>query len=173
MIVLKPITTLSKKSAFVVKWFIYTWISLSLVSIAVSLVIKFTFQKLPLGLCLPFVDPTNSLIIFKLITWTTALLQIIASCSIIIMYAQLIRSQRKSKEILNISKIKSDTNMIIQIIIITSSNILCWIPSSAIYLSSLFMSQYPTAMVVWTTVAVMPLNSIINPIVFLVCKFKK
>ncbi len=44
----------------------------------------------------------------------------------------------------------------------------CWISSSVIFLVAFFMDKYPTEMLVWTTVVVMPINSVVNPIVLLV-----
>ena len=84
---------------------------------------------------------------------------------------ELKRSQREFQGAM--SKKNSNKRLIIQIIIITASNILCWIPSGIIYLISMFMKQYPIEMVIWTTIAVTPVNSIINPIVFVVTTIRK
>ncbi len=50
----------------------------------------------------------------------------------------------------------------------TSSNIgpLCWIPSCAIFLTSVFLEQYPIQIAVWTIIAVTPINALLNPVVF-------
>ena len=73
----------------------------------------------------------------------------------------------------NLVKLKNNTTLMIQIIIITASNTLCWIPSGIIYLISLFMKKYLIDMVTWATIAITPVNSIINPVVFIVTTIRK
>ena len=58
--------------------------------------------------------------------------------------------------------------MILNLITTTTSNILCWFPVNTVYLSVMFLSTYPIELVIWTIGAVMPINSIINPCVFIV-----
>ena len=60
----------------------------------------------------------------------------------------------------------------IQIFIVTVSNILCWIPSGIIYLVALFLKKYPVNLIIWSTIAVTPINSVINPVVFIVANFR-
>ena len=60
-----------------------------------------------------------------------------------------------------------------QVVIVTFSNLMCWIPSKIIYISTLFMSKYPTDLFIWTTIAVTPLNSMIDPLVFVVSTMKR
>ena len=60
----------------------------------------------------------------------------------------------------------------LQLISLSVSNIICWIPSTIIHLSSIFLERYPNELLMWTTVFAVPINSIINPITFIV-KMKK
>ena len=76
-----------------------------------------------------------------------------------------IRSTRSSK--------LSNISLIIQLVIITVSNIICWFPANAIFVSAMFLSRYPTELVMLTTVIGIPFNSIINPTVFVVTSLKK
>ena len=62
--------------------------------------------------------------------------------------------------------------MMFQFIVTSTSNIICWFPTNAIYLSAMFLSAYPINLVIWTTVIVMPINSVINPCVFLLSNMK-
>ena len=59
-------------------------------------------------------------------------------------------------------------------IIATGTNLICWIPSSAILVMTLIWEQFPYKILVWATTIVLPLNSIINPFVLthakLICK---
>ena len=62
--------------------------------------------------------------------------------------------------------------MMSQFILTSTSNILCWFPTNAIYLSAMYLSTYPISLVIWTTVIIMPINSVINPCVFLLKNMK-
>ena len=67
----------------------------------------------------------------------------------------------------------SNISLIIQLLIITLSNIICWFPANAIFVSAMFLSRYPTELVMLTTVIGIPVNSIINPSVYLIISLKK
>ncbi len=51
-----------------------------------------------------------------------------------------------------------------QAVLITVSNALCWLPSAAIYVTSVVLDIYPTQLIVWAVVLISPLNSIANPL---------
>lgn len=162
-----------KRWKYTLKVIIYIWVPVFVFSVVWTLVAKFVHKTLPVSLCLPFVDPTDSLFLFKVTTWTTSLSQLISTLSISGVYVQMIRSLSSHKKSLNLSVRKSNTPVIVQVVVVTLSNILCWIPSSVIFLTSLFLSQYPTQLIVWTTITFVPLNSFINPLVFTVTTLKK
>ena len=63
--------------------------------------------------------------------------------------------------------------MVSQLILISTSNILCWFPTNAIYLSAMYLPIYPINLVIWTTEIIMPINSVINPCVFLLTNMKE
>ncbi len=80
-------------------------------------------------------------------------------------------SQQKIGQAL--SKKQSNASLVVQIIVVSSSNILCWIPSNVIYLISMFMQEYPIDMIIWFMIAVMPINSVINPLVYIFTTIRK
>ena len=129
---------------------------------------KFLYQTVPLCICSPFVDPTNSITLIKAFAWLSVILQVILIIFILVSYILVVKELMKSQEVIwnLMSKISSNVSLIIQLIIITGSNILCQTPSSMIYTLSMFMDMNPIDMIIWTTVAITPINSIINPIVF-------
>ena len=129
---------------------------------------KFTQDRLPLSLCLPFVDPTNSILLIKIIAWCIAVIQVTISIVILALHSLLVQYLRQYQMEIDPKKNKehSDKTIIIQLALITVSNIICWLPTNIIYLTSLFLPRYPTDLVIWTTVLVTPLNSMINPTVF-------
>ena len=61
----------------------------------------------------------------------------------------------------------SDSILIIQLVVITVSNIICWFPSNSIYITAMFSSTYPISLLIWTTVIGLPINSLINPLTFI------
>lgn len=48
----------------------------------------------------------------------------------------------------------------------TTTNAICWLPSSAIYITSVIMDTYPTSLLIWNAILINPLNSVINPLIF-------
>ena len=82
--------------------------------------------------------------------------------------------RRSKKNIKNFKmKVNSDIPLIIQVITITVSNILCWFPANGIYIAAMFPSTYPINLIIWTTLIGIPLNSVINPIIFFVTTVQK
>ena len=61
------------------------------IAIALTFLMKFTHEKVPLNLCLPFVDPTNSILLIKVIAWCVAVLQVIVSVLILASHSFLVQ----------------------------------------------------------------------------------
>ena len=53
--------------------------------------------------------------------------------------------------------------MIFQIVLITGSNIVCWVPSGIIYILSALSYKFPVEILLYTTIYITPVNSIVNP----------
>ena len=68
---------------------------------------------------------------------------------------------------------KKNKQIIFQICILITSYSFSWIPSSLVYLSSLFMSNYPVNLPLWVTLFIMPQSSVMNPVVFILFRSKK
>ena len=134
--------------------------------------IKFTEKQLPTSLCSPFIDPSHSSISTNVITWVVIITQSISSVIIGLMHILLINEVTKSKRSLKIPKSEVENKMMYQLILTSTTNILCWIPANGIYLSAMFLSIYPINLVIWATVVVMPINSVINPFVFIMINLK-
>ena len=142
------------------------------ISLGVTLVLKFIEKQLPTSLCSPFIDPSHSSISTNVITWVVIITQSISSVLIGLMNILLINEVKKSKRSLKIQKSEVENKMMYQLILTSMTNILCWIPANGIYLSSMFLSIYPINLVIWATVVVMPINSVINPFVFIMINLK-
>ena len=132
-------------------------------------------EKSTTSLCLPFVDPTNSQLLIKIITWFTVTSQLATSIGIIVMHILLVTEIRRSQKTIEKTKSKQDSNvaLIIQLVLITTSNILCWFPSGCVYICAIFLSTYPIDLIIWTTVIGLPINSIINPSIFIITSIRK
>ena len=63
------------------------------------------------------------------------------------------------------SKSQSDSFLITQLIILSLSNIMCWLPSGAIFINTMFLDRYPMELILWTIIAIGPINAIVNPCV--------
>ena len=111
----------------------------------------------------------------KVMTWSVAITQTATSTILIIMHIVLVKMLKKSQK--NIRKSKSeeisDVALIFQLIVITTSNIVSWFPANGVYIAAIFLNTYPIDLIIWTTVIGLPLNSIINPSVFIITSIRK
>ena len=140
-------------------------------SLVLTLVFQFIERQLPTSLCLPFIDASGSSIITKVISWVVIISQSICSVLIAGMHILLVNEVHKLEK--SVRKKSNSTKMVSQLILISTSNILCWFPTNAIYLSAMYLSIYPINLVIWTTEIIMPINSVINPCVFLLTNMKE
>ncbi len=179
-IVLCPIDSKFKDSTFVIKCILSTFISVVLIAIICTTVewsINFYVIKetIPMGICSPFVDPQNHILFIKIFSWLVVIAQIVAVVIIIVCYVMLVKSLRESQRKIkdSVSKQQSNVPLIVQLLVVTSSNVLCWIPTATLYVVSMFLEQYPIKMIVWTIIVVNPVNSVVNPVVFVVIVCRK
>ena len=172
MLVIFPLNLTLKDNTFIIRILSILFIITAIFSISVSWLYRRKYSAFPTSLCLPFIDPTSSIKLIQLVTILITSFQILSSIFISINYAILLKQLKISHAKLGILSNKTIKNLILQVMVVTSSNLLCWLPSDIIYISSLFQSKYSTDLVIWTTIAVTPINSIINPVVFIVTTIK-
>ena len=77
---------MSQKVEFVLKSVILSYSLSFLLTLGVMFSFKFIYVKLPVNLCLPFIDPTNSASMVKIITRFTVISQTASSAVIMVMY---------------------------------------------------------------------------------------
>lgn len=127
------------------------------------------FNSIPLSICLPNLDPTNSNFITTAVTLLTSLSQILTSVGIVFLNSStiyfLIGHQRKMKDI-KCPK-RSYTPLVVQLLLVSLSNVVCWFPTGFLFLSSVFLPSYPIDVVLWSTVCMTPINSVLNPLMFI------
>lgn len=141
------------------------------IAAGVFFVVLLWTQKLeiPTFLCSPFIDPTHSSLIIDIITYFTVVLQLLSVCLMSFSYIHLVKYVIKSKVQTGLkdSKFtKSYLNLAIQLVAVTGSNILCFIPSGSVYIISSQRETFPIDLLVWTSIVVLPINPLVNPIIF-------
>ena len=145
------------------------------VSIFFTLVLQFTETHLPTNLCLPFIHPSGSPIFTKVVSWIIILNQSVVSILISVINIFLMKNVNKSVGSIQTSQSSNTSNyklMLFQLMLTGISNMLCWFPANAVYILAMFLPVYPINLVIWTTVAIMPLNSVINPCIFILMNLK-
>ncbi len=153
--------------------FLMCIISLAL-SISFSLSLKLLHHEIPFHLCFPFLDPDKSADVVKLYTWGTVLFQLACSMFIIFMHVLLAKEILSGSEMIlqqKNNKVNSGP-IFLQLVFVSVSNLLCWIPSGIIFIVSFFLHKYPISMVVWTILVLSPINSIVNPCAFVCLELK-
>ncbi len=127
------------------------------------------------ALCTFFCDPTKENIFSHTVTGCSVALYVVSIIAFLVNSVHLLISLKKSQQKVQHASSKKASNKAIltQIVILNTSNILCWGATSGIFVSSLLLSSYPTLMMFWVTAAVLPLTSVINPTVFLVLLIRK
>ena len=95
------------------------------------------------------------------------------SCNLIIIlvvtlifYIKLLYLSKQSARILNEVKKMERIKAISRNVILAATNTICWIPSSLFFLISVFVAEFPVLVLYWIKLVVLPINAIMNPIIF-------
>ncbi len=174
MVVLQPVDTAFKHLRFICKWLLSVCLSTLLFALFAVILSMSVFQKVPSVSCLPFVDPTKSNILVIILSWFLAVSHVTSSLTLIVKHVMTVFYVFQSQK--DISKTGSSSNfaMILQLVIVSISNVICWIPLSTMTVVFLSLDSYPIReMVSYTIAAVVPVNSVINPVVFSVFSLRK
>ena len=127
------------------------------------------------NLCLPFVDPTRSSVMIKIIAWSTGGTQTVTSVLLGLIHVLLIKKLKESQK--NIGQYKSKqnatTSLHIQLIFLNITNTLGWLTSSAIYISTMFQSTYSNNLIILATGLGLPFGSVMNIAIFIIVSVRK
>ncbi len=124
-------------------------------------------------LCSPFIDPAGSLwhVFPAMFALCAQIVAVVFSC---VAYTLLVQKIKKSvKGITKMGEGKRHMGIIIQISILITSHCLSWVPSSLVYVSCLFLPEYPSHLPLWPTLFVAPLCSFVHPVVFVTLSLRK
>ncbi len=171
IIVAFPFNTHFKSTKFVTKSEICILIGSQCSSAILTLTTAFVHGSLPFVLCLPLVDPTDSVVLIKIVTWTVAITQVVTTIVVLVLHIMLLQQLLDSQK--NVGKGGPSFALKVQLAIITLSSVLCWFPSGVVYITAMFLSQYPIQMIIWTTGVDLPINSITNPVLFTVTSIRR
>lgn len=178
-IVKEPIATPYKQTQFVLKKSAVVLATTAAIAVCLTGLAKsntvWLQSGLPTSLCSPFVDPMKSMITIPIILGLVFLSEFFCIAFTSVCYIKLFLTLNETSRITPQSTAKKRSNvlMVIQLISVTVSNILCWIPSSTVSVVATFMNQYPVKMITWTTITVVPINSVINPTIFVAVSLRK
>ncbi len=120
-------------------------------------------------LCSPFFNPTKNNIFLKFLTWFLSVAHIgsivaFCFCSCFL----LLTLKRSQEQVRNMSAKKvAIQNVWIQLSILSISSFFCWGATGLILMASVVHSNFPMLVMFWTTVAVLPINPMMNPSVFI------
>ena len=175
MIVINPLHTAFKNIKYVFRHAIAIYILSVLLIAAPLLSLMLKTEVLPTNLCLPFTDPTSSIFTIKVLVWSFICSQCFTSIIITVFHIILFKILHKNQNKLGIKtkKQSSHISLLIPLIVVTFSNVICWFPANTIYIITMVSPVYPIDLVIWMTVFVVPLNSIINPFVFISTNLRK
>ncbi len=98
MVVLHPLDTQFKQTQFVVNCVVCLFVASSALAVVITVLSIFLTVKLPMDLCSPFIDPTDSVIMTQVVTWVVVILQLSAVAFIITDYIILVKSLQKSQK---------------------------------------------------------------------------
>ncbi len=139
----------------------------------------FTWGKhsgVPTALCSPFIDPLHKFQMTYFSTFLSICVHLTAAVFIVgaqsVMLWSIKQSQKKIQHLV-ISKVISLKPVIVQVVTITLCIFLCWVPSDLIHTNCLFVEKCPVELFVWNMFAVMPINSIANPVLFSLVSLRK
>ncbi len=174
MIVIHPFKSICKERCFVFNTICCLHMITFVLVVSILLGKYFFEETISSRLCLPFYDPLKPII--------TVVLQIFvcfmqcASClGIALCHVLTISGLKKSQEkVKTLRTIPFVLNTIAPpLIVLSLSNVLCWIPTAAIYISVIILPQYSNELPIWMLVAAVPLNSLLYPTVTVAPDVKK
>ncbi len=175
MLVVHPMDTCFKETRFVRRSVAAIFTVCSLIASLIATTTWVIYSSVPSALCSPIYDPTDNVIVVLVLVWIIAISQAIYTIVIIGVYINMVRSFTKSQQNIQqaVSKKQSNIPMILQVLVLTSSNVLCWISGGVISLACFFIKPHPIELIFWTTAAVSPLNSLTNPTIFIFTAIRK
>ncbi len=174
MVVVYPMDTRFKRTKFVIRSLCAFTSTSLLVCVPITVTVKLTLGYLPTPVCSPFFDPANNAAIFPLLIWSVSISQLVSAAAIVVFHVLLVQNLHKSQRKLRKSNSQdTKSSLVVQLVVITISNISCWFSANTVYILTMFVGKYPTELILWTTVSSLPFNSVLIPAVFVGTSIRK
>ncbi len=171
MVVKNPVDSIFKQRSTVKNIVGISNISVLLFGLVIGIIQKIVYCRMPMILCSPVADPTHRNILITIFTHIISWFHTLCFTAVITLNFLLIHT-RIRKSIISKSKKTSDSGTMAQLTLMSLSNLICWIPTSIIFMVSFFLSEYPVDLVIWATILLTPINSVLNPLIFLAVHVK-
>ncbi len=120
------------------------------------------------AICSPLCDPTRKMILIKIIIWILSVSQFLSIVCVISFYIDLLRTLHKSQKIIKSGSNMEQTNAVMkaQLLIFTSSDILSSVLPNFLFLSSIYLKEYPVLVIFWTVITICSIKSVLHPAVY-------
>ena len=169
LVVLYPLHTTFKKTEFVRRCIFVITVICFVVVTCITNIMKSVNKHIPLALCSPFVDPTKSILFLKVISFFIIIYQFSAVIFVSVTHFMIsVIVHRSNKNVSKTINKKTTQRLIfIQLIILTLACLVSWVPSGIVYLSTWFLDKYSIDIIIWTAIAVTPIELIVRSLVFI------
>ncbi len=176
MIVVNPFDSKFKTTKYVLRQIACIMMLGLLISISFVFCLHLESKNmgLPLSLCSPFADPGNVFVGITAAVFLVCILQPTSALVSIGLFIGLIVSVKTSqRKVSSATTTKSScVSLVIQLTILSLSNIISWFPSNTIHVSLWFLPQYPLPLA-WGAVGLTSVNAMVYPVVFVSVSFRK
>ena len=143
-------------------------------SVFIVLLLALRDEFSPLKFCFPFIDHSHSILIITTLVYFIAVSHFLVSISILIINLLLYINLKKPQKIKHKSQTnKSNTFLIMQLAVLMTSNFLCWSSQDIIYLTLMYLRKFSFNLILWTIGTILPINSIVYPIVLISAASRK
>ena len=164
MVVKNPFDTKFKNSELVFRLITVGYLSTCLFALLTTILFWLMYGTMTNVYCYPFFDPSKNISLVEYLTFIIINIQILTFLLILVVHIRLVVAVSVRRN----SKKTHTKSLIIQIMCITCSYLLCWIPDVIIYVIIYFMEKYPVEMILWKLVCISPLNSILIPTIMII-----
>ena len=168
IVVKKPFDTTFKSNEFISKVISVGFFSSMFIASLIPTLFWLIYGRLPNIYCSPFIDPSKTFALVEILTFFIISIHLFAFSFNFVIHIKLIMRASKSegKEVRTNANKSLSKPLMIQIICITCSHFLCWIPDMILHFSIYILDIYPMEVILWKFICISPLNSILIPIIF-------
>ena len=164
LLVYKPFQSRHRQDKFILPWISVMYCLALSLSLFLTYLLRFNSIILPTALCIPFFDPTHSILLMKIITLFIVISQTSSAAAIIIIFWLLLLQIQKSVKHFDMKR-KND-KLFSQLALTSFSNIACWLLTNLTYVMAMLVPQYPHSLVIVTVILILPFKAMFMPLIF-------